>query len=67
VEDGALDDALETERGLGIDLVGAATVGVCAVMKSPSAFLSSSMFAAHARSTSAAVGCPAARAAGARR
>src|SRR5207244_3237718 len=52
----ALDDGLETERGLGIDFFCAATVGVCAAMKSPSAFLSSSMLAAHARSTSAAVG-----------
>ncbi len=49
VQDRALDDALEAEAV-------PATVGVCAAMKSPSAFLSSSMLAAHARSTSAAVG-----------
>jgi len=44
VQDRALDDALESRGSLGIDFLVPATVGVCAAMKSPSAFLSSSIF-----------------------
>ena len=46
MQDGALDHALEAERGLGVDLVARRRrVGVCSLMKSVSSLRSSSMLA----------------------
>jgi len=57
VQDGALDDALEPSVGCVSTSPVPATVGVCCITKSASAFLSSSILAAQAFRTSDADGC----------